>query len=135
MKRIKGALDWLCIQYPECFNRLAPKPIKLRIEHDLFDSRSQQFDSTVTADHHPTPCTLSKKSLRNAIGYYTRNMRYHRAMLTHSHRINLQGQEQLDDPITQHQRDHAQKIIAIVETKKKKGKFKELIDTPTMQAN
>lgn len=141
IQRIKTALKWLCNHYPECFNLLDPKPLKLKIEQDIYQDlnltsntqgqlqqqqqeqqkEDQQTDTTIAPSDVP-----SKKSIRDAIGYYTRNIRYHRAVLMAQYRIDLQGHETLDDPITQHQRDHAQKIIAIVEAKKKKGKLEKL---------
>jgi len=36
IERIKSALKWLCSHYPKCFNLLEPKPLKLRIEQDIY---------------------------------------------------------------------------------------------------
>jgi len=141
IQRIKTALKWLCSHYPVCFNRLDPKPLKLKIEQDIYQDLGltsntqgqlqeqqqarpqEQQKEDQQADTISNPSDIpSKKSIRDAIGYYARNIRYHRAILTTQYRVNLQGQEIHDDPIVQHQRDHAIKIIALVEGKKKKGK-------------
>jgi len=128
IQRIKTALKWLCSHYPICFNRLEPKPLKLKIEQDIYQDLGLTFNTISSTEDQQTGTTItpldipSKKSIRDAIGYYTRNIRYHRAVLTTQYRINFQGQEIHDDPIVQHQRDHAVKIIAIVEGKKKKDK-------------
>ena len=77
---IKEAVQWLLTTYPECFNQEYTKPLKLKIEEDVFKDLSP--------DHKVT-----KMKIRQAIAYYTANIHYLKAVMEGIHRFDLKGQE------------------------------------------
>lgn len=110
-QRIKDALQWLCTRYPDCFNLLVPKPLKLKIEEDIFK------DCEAISKELP-----SKKSLRDAISYYAHNIKYLKSCLKQTHRIDLQGKELSDHPVIDEHIDYTKKMIEHVNTKRLKSK-------------
>ncbi|OJX12315.1 MAG: hypothetical protein BGO77_06260 [Caedibacter sp. 37-49] len=75
---IKTALRWLQETYPECFNPQAPKPLKLKVEADLFAAL-------------PSDQSLSKVKIRQALEYHTKSIAYLKSLLNNTHRYDLQG--------------------------------------------
>jgi len=79
-EEIKVAVQWLLTTYPECFNQEYTKPLKLKIEEDIFKDLSP--------DHKVT-----KMKIRQAIAYYTANIHYLKAVMEGTLRFDLKGQE------------------------------------------
>ncbi len=79
LHKIKSALKWLCENFPDCFNNKDPKPLKLRIEADLFP---------LLEDKETPP---SKKAIREAIGFYTRSRAYLEAISSNNKRFDIHG--------------------------------------------
>lgn len=105
-KRIESAVKWLCKQYPACFNLKEVKPLKLKINDDVFQ------DHAVLAPHKSIP---SKSSLRDAIKYYTHNVNYLKSHMKYDMRINLQGEVVSDDGVTAKQRAYAVQHLADID--------------------
>jgi sRNA-binding protein len=70
--------DWLYKTFPQCFDRLNPKPLKRRIEKDIYP-------------HLPEDQSISRLTLRRAIAFYTRWIKYRRALAQTTHRYDLEG--------------------------------------------
>lgn len=107
-KEIKAAVQWLLTTYSECFNQKNPKPLKLKIEEDIFKD--------ITPDHKVT-----KMKIRQAIAYYTRNIHYLKAVIEGTHRFDLKGQE-VEEITPQHKayaQERLQLITEAIEAKKK----------------
>jgi sRNA-binding protein len=66
----------LCNRYPRVFNLQIPHPLKINIVEDLYTQLKDEY---------------SNEEIGKAIGYYTYNVRYHRALLAHEHRYDLEG--------------------------------------------
>ena len=64
-QRIKNAVNWLCQRYPDCFNLQNLKPLKIGIEDEVLKARDAMIDQKEIP---------SKKSLRDAIKYYTQGI-------------------------------------------------------------
>ena len=64
---------------------------------------------TAILDHCSTKLGWSRKRTRMALKYYVRGKQYHRAVLNHDHRVNLDGTPAA--PITDADRAHAQECI------------------------
>lgn len=79
-KRInfKKTLMWLCETFPECFSLSAPKPLKRHIDADIF--------LHLSTDNAP-----SKRSIRTVLAFYTKQKKYHKALLDNPQRFNLEG--------------------------------------------
>ena len=93
----KQAIGWLCTQYPLCFNKEEPMPLKRRIEKDLW------------ADALPPDLPFSHLNIREAIAYYVGSPKYLEALLTATHRYDLQGQKV--EEVTVEQQQFAQKKL------------------------
>lgn len=115
-KRIKGALEWLCQKYPQCFKVKDPKPLKIKIEVDVLKDRDAMMDQKKIP---------SKKSLRDAISYYAHNIKYLKSHLKYDHRINLQGERVSDDLVTPDQKEYATKHLADIKAKYATSKRKK----------
>lgn len=105
-KQIQQAIDWLCQTFPECFSFKKPIPLKRHIEKDIFP-------------HLPKDDSISKTVLEAAIVYYTRNIRYQKAVFTYKHRFDLEGN--IVDTVKTRDKDYAEKRIAWVEDKLRKA--------------
>ena len=106
--RIRQALDWLCNRYPLCFNPKDPKPLKLKIAEDVLIDRD-----TVT-NRLSIP---SKKSLRDAIGFYVNDIKYLKSHIKYDQRINLQGEVIGNELVTRGQKDYTTKQLAHIALK------------------
>lgn len=95
-EKIKNALNWLYETFPDCFNWEAPKPLKLKIELEIFTLL--------------TPETPTKTAVRRAIEYYTSSTRYLKATIQNEKRFDLKGLE-TDDCIDESHKQYAQDII------------------------
>lgn len=76
--KIKEAINWLCAYFPQGFSTENPKPLKLRIEADIF--------SLLPEEEAPT-----KTAIRNALAYYTKSPLYLEAIATNDKRFDVQG--------------------------------------------
>ncbi len=75
---INATLKWLQETYPNCFKAQAQKPLKIKIEEDLFKEL-------------PSDQSITKIKVRQAIAHYTRNRAYLKCLLQETHRYDLQG--------------------------------------------
>jgi len=106
-EEIKAAVQWLLTTYPECFNPKNPKPLKLKIEDDIFKDLSP--------DHKVT-----KMKIRQAIAYYTKNTHYLKAVMEGTHRFDFKGQE-VEEITPQHKayaQEKFEKTLQAIEAKK-----------------
>ncbi|WP_032112705.1 ProQ/FINO family protein [Candidatus Paracaedibacter symbiosus] len=95
-KQLQLALDWLKETYPLCFKKNEPVPLKKRIEKDIF---------AVLPDNLP----FSKVSIRDAIRFYAHWNQYQTALITASHRYNLQGEAV--EEVTEHEKEFARQQL------------------------
>ena len=109
-KQIQAAINWLCQTFPECFNFKSPVPLKRHIEKDIWEHMSKEV-------------SFSKAIIKAAIIYYTRNVRYQKAVQSYKHRFDLEGN--LVDRVKEDDRDYAEKRIAWVEDKMRKASMPE----------
>ena len=110
----KKTLAWLCETFPDCFNVSNPKPLKKRIEADIFSHLSEN------------KIEISKRSIRKVLPLYVRQNKYHKALLENKHRFNLAGSP--FEEISLADREYAQSILEIREKTKvlqQKNKNKE----------
>ena len=105
-KKIQQAIEWLCATFPECFNFKKPIPLKNHIENDIFP-------------HLPADGSIGPNVLKAAIVYYTRNIRYQKAVSTYKHRFDLDGN--IVATVKSPDKDYAEKRIAWVEDKLRKA--------------
>ena len=118
-QKMKQALEWLCEQYPLCFNSYEPKPLKRRIEKDILATL-------------PEGLPFSRLHIREALAYYTKRPKYRDTLATATHRYNLEG-EVVEEVIPDHQQlaatqlDHynTRKKQILAEKKKKHQEWKE----------
>ncbi|WP_010304264.1 ProQ/FINO family protein [Candidatus Odyssella thessalonicensis] len=75
-KNIQTALRWLQETYPNCFSKDTPKPLKKRIEKDIF------------AQELP----FARILIRYTLSFYTRWHKYLKSLVAETHRHNLQGE-------------------------------------------
>jgi sRNA-binding protein len=75
-------IDRLCEAFPECFNRLAPKPLKIGIGEEVL----------ALAGVHPLFAEVSRTQLRLALKFYIRRFTYRKALATGGPRYGLDGQ-------------------------------------------
>ena len=75
-------LDRLGEAFPECFNRLAPKPLKIGIREEVI----------ALAGVHPLLAEVTKTQLRLALKLYTHRFAYRKALAVGGPRYGLDGQ-------------------------------------------
>ncbi len=92
-EHIQHALDWLYQTFPLCFDRAHPKPLKRRIEKDIYPLL-------------PEDQSISRLTLRRAIAFYTRWVKYRRALTESTHRYDLQG-----NPVEEIQGAHKERAV------------------------
>ena len=104
-QKLFRTLEWFEETFPKCFNKEAPKPLKIKIELDLFE---------VVKDNDE----FSNVNIRNALGFYTSRLAYQESFLTHDHRVNLEGQEA--ELLEQKHKDFAATRIEDIKSKMQK---------------
>ncbi|MBY0280707.1 MAG: ProQ/FinO family protein [Alphaproteobacteria bacterium] len=112
----KKTLSWLCKTFPDCFNLSNPKPLKKRIEADIFIHLSEN------------KIEISKRSIRNVLAFYVRQNKYHKALLENQYRFNLEGNP--CEEISLADREYAKAILEMREKTKAmqhKNKNKETV--------
>ena len=105
LEKKKQALDWLCEQYPLCFSKGEPKPLKRRVEKDVLAGI-------------PSDLPFSRLNIREAIAYYVSSPKYRKALITATHRYDLQGHP--GEEVTIEQQEFAQTKFAEYAERKKK---------------
>ncbi len=103
-EQLKFALDWLVENYPLCFNKENPRPLKKRIEKDIFIDL-------------PEGLSFSKISIREALHYYTSSSQYRKNLIETSHRCNLQGE--IGEEVTTNEKQLAQEQLTLFIAKQK----------------
>lgn len=113
---IQHTLDWLYATFPQCFDRASPRPLKRRIEKDIYP-------------HLPEDQSISRLTLRRAIAFYTRWVKYRKALTEATHRYDLEGKpveeiqgehkERAEDQVKEHTKRHAEKMRQRPRTPKK----------------
>ena len=91
-ERSTKTITWLEKRFPNCFNLITPKPLKIKIEDDLY--RALGGDGS-----------LSRIRIRQALGFYTTRLSYHESFLTNNVRFDLNGNAV--EPIEKAHRDFA----------------------------
>jgi len=76
VKKNKELLELLCKRFSRVFNLQIPQPLKINIVEDLCIQLKDEY---------------TNEQIRKALGYYTHNVRYQRALLAHKHRYDLEG--------------------------------------------
>ena len=79
---VNPLLDRLCAAFPACFDRQAPKPLKIGLGEELL----------ALAGVHPALTDLSRTQLRRAIKVYTGASAYRKALARGGPRYDLAGQ-------------------------------------------
>lgn len=79
-QKLFRTLEWLDETFPQCFNKEAPKPLKIKIEADLFAAIKDND-------------AFSNVNIRNALGFYTSRLAYQESFLTHDYRVDLDGKD------------------------------------------
>ncbi|MBW8309221.1 MAG: ProQ/FinO family protein [Candidatus Paracaedibacteraceae bacterium] len=77
-KNRQAAFEWLLRTYPQCFSEKNPKPLKLKIEKDIFAEL-------------PENLPFSRLHLREALGVYTHWSKYRAVLAQSTHRYDLWG--------------------------------------------
>ncbi len=101
-KRLLEAVNWLNTTYPNCFNRAAPKPLKIGILNDIISEGYWQY---------------SKGFLRKTLGFYTGSALYQNSILENKNRYSLNGKEVGE--ITDEDREAVVTRIKILNERKK----------------
>jgi len=101
-QKLFRTLDWLDETFPQCFNKDAPKPLKIKIEVDLFAAIKENDE-------------FSNVNIRNALGFYTSRLAYQESFLTHDHRVDLDGKEA--EALEQKHKDFAETRIEDIKSK------------------
>lgn len=78
---VDAILDHLLALFPDCFNRDAPKPLKIGIYPELRGRAKQQ----------PALATVPPEALRQALQVYTQSPAYQRALAAGGPRYDLNG--------------------------------------------
>ena len=79
---VNPLLDRLCEAFPACFDRKAPKPLKIGLGEELL----------ALAGAHPALADLSRTQLRRALKVYTGAPAYRKALARGGPRYGLDGQ-------------------------------------------
>ncbi|MBS1223214.1 MAG: Fertility inhibition FinO-like protein [Proteobacteria bacterium] len=79
---VNPLLDRLCAAFPACFDRQAPKPLKIGLGEELL----------ALAGVHPALADLSRTQLRRALKVYTGAPAYRKALARGGPRYGLDGQ-------------------------------------------
>ena len=109
-QKLFKTLQWLEETFPNCFNKDAPKPLKLKIETDLFAIIKDNDD-------------FSNVNIRNALGFYTSRLAYQESILAHDHRVDLEGKEV--DAIEQKHKDFSTQRMEEIKDKIESSKETE----------
>lgn len=72
-------IDWLVVNFPKTFDLKSPKPLKRHIEYDIFEKL-------------PEDGSISRKKVRDSLGYYTKLRQYRDAVLNEAQRYDLNGE-------------------------------------------
>lgn len=85
-QRVLQGLQWLEEQFPKCFNRGAPKPLKRGIEEDLLMNPKTQE-------------SITPSTLKNVLKKYVYQRQYQQALLLETWRYDLEGNavEKIED--------------------------------------
>ena len=111
----KDAWEFLLQRFPKCFMPHNPLPLKLHIEHDIFEDRSIK-DKLEHKD-------FTKTSLRDALIQYCRSKAYHKSVLANNNRIDLSGNK--DGDITLKEKEYSQIRLDVINKKVKDKKSRK----------
>ncbi len=103
-QKLFRTLDWLEKTFPFCFNKESPKPLKIKIEVDLFSEIKENDE-------------FSNVNIRNALGFYTSRLVYQESFLKYDHRVDLEGKEA--EALEQKHKDFAVTRIEEIKSKMK----------------
>ncbi|OJW52782.1 MAG: hypothetical protein BGO67_10385 [Alphaproteobacteria bacterium 41-28] len=108
-QKIEETLKWLTRTFPQCFNLQNPKPLKRRIERDIYF-------------YLPKDNSLSKKSIRKALAFYTYNEKYQIAVLKGIYRFDLEGKTV--ERISSRHKEFARNKISFWNSRKSRAKLR-----------
>lgn len=110
-QKIEETLKWLTRTFPQCFNLQNPIPLKRKIEHDIFF-------------YLPNNNSLSKKSIRKALTFYTYNEKYQTAVLKGIYRFDLEGKTV--ERISSRHKEFARNKISFWNSRKSRAKLRTI---------
>ena len=105
-ERAQKTLEWLIMTFPRCLSLQTPQPLKIGIREDILEAMKAL---------QPSQDIPSRKSIPLAMTLYTTSLAYYKAILNHSRRINLQGEE--EGEVTDKQKGLAQRQILLKDQK------------------
>lgn len=100
-KKKHEILEKLLHDYPNCFSKDSPKPLKVGIGKEIA----------------PTLEKVQVKYLSPCLHTYVNSKKYHQAMIANSHRIDLMGKPV--EEISEEHREHARQTLAVIAEKQK----------------
>ncbi len=103
----KDAWEFLLQRFSKCFMPNNPLPLKLHIEHDIFEDKSIK-DKLDLKD-------FTKTSIRDALIQYCRSKAYHRSVLANNDRIDLSGNKAGD--VTLKEKEYSQIRLDVINKK------------------
>jgi hypothetical protein len=107
LQKIKAVQTWLCQTWPTLFDLKNPKPLKRRIEQDIFPHLSEPF---------------TKSQVRVALQAYTNRNAYLNSLLKEVQRYDLSGNPV--EEISDHEKQYTQRKQLDKKLKLKKGKIR-----------
>ncbi len=102
--RIRMFINWLISEYPACFSKERPKPLKIGIDEDIKKA---------------LPPEASKILAKRALTHYTSRKEYIRALVVFPYRYDLSGKE--TGEVSESEKKQAQEKIAKMSPKKRKS--------------
>ncbi|MGC9457287.1 MAG: ProQ/FINO family protein [Halothiobacillaceae bacterium] len=108
----REVIDRLAEAWPEAFSRdpRAVRPLAIGILKQILADRPQALDG------------LNSQAIRRGVKFYTSSIAYHRAMLTATHRVALDGSQA--DEITEDMRAHAREELERIPKPARKSRGK-----------
>jgi len=112
----REVITQLAEAWPAAFFRDARevKPLAIGVLKQMLANRPESLEG------------LNSQAIRRGVKFYTSSIAYHRAMLTASHRVNLDGSQ--SDEITQDMREHAQQQLAAIPRPERKPRAKKSVE-------
>ncbi len=101
-QKFKRTLDWLEETFPNCFSIDTPKPLKLKIEFDIFEAIKDNDE-------------FSNLNMRKALSFYTSRLKYQESFLTNEHRVDLDGNPA--EPLEDKHREFAKEQIKDIKSR------------------
>lgn len=105
IKRIREDVELLEKEFPKCFSRKKPKPLKIGIQKDVVKSFQEK---------HPE---FSKLRIRHALGHYINSYQYRECFANAESRVDLEGKKA--SLLSEEDKQDALKKIEEIKSKRK----------------